>query len=126
MANIPADHGTDRLLDVAFGHALGRIGRAAAAEDETALPPVACSCLPSDVSTKQPTRDPQILRRIAIRRVESDLCSNSRNLGAHILPAKATPRSPQGVGGFERLLQQELCELFCGLVEAEAFAGPGR
>ena len=88
------------------------------------LPPVACSCLPSDVSTKQPTRDPQILRRIAIRRVESDLCSNSRNLGAHILPAKATPRSPQGVGGFERLLQQELCELFCGLVEAEAVAGP--
>jgi hypothetical protein len=29
-----------------------------------------------------------------------------------------------GVGGFERLLQQELCEPFGGLVEAEAFAGP--
>src|SRR5450755_2282870 len=97
MANIPADHGTDRLLDVAFGHALGRIGRAAAAEDETALPPVACSCLPSDVSTKQPPRDPQILRRIAIRRVESDLCSNSRNLGAHILPA-----NPQATGTHNR------------------------
>src|SRR5450755_4223124 len=98
MANIPADHETDRLLDVASGHALGRIGRAAAAEDTD--PAASCAQLPP-IRRINKTADPrpadQILRRIAIRRVESDLCSNSRNLGAHILPA-----NPQATGTHNR------------------------
>jgi hypothetical protein len=38
-------------------------------------------------------------------------------------PVVAATGVSAGIGGSERLLQQELCELFCGLVEAEAFAG---
>src|ERR1019366_3258437 len=72
-ANIPAYHGTDRLLDVASGHALGRIGRAAAAEDETDR---AASCL-----------QPPSVRR---------LLQLSQSSGSYS-PAKATLRGPHGV-----------------------------